>query len=103
MTVRFHSDSDASAHGLPRSTVRGYSARCLSRFSVCWRRSAPNLFSSTRSVEPVDDKRADDEVALATELTYALVDGIVLHAEMRPGEWPPERIRAARRRHISTL
>lgn len=56
------------------------------------------LRSDGGDVEP-----AVSDVDLATELTYALVDGLVLHAVMRPGEWPPERIRAALRRHISTL
>jgi len=54
-------------------------------------------------VEDVDVELASDEVALATEQTYALIDGLVLHAVMRPDEWPPERIRSILRRHISTL
>lgn len=43
------------------------------------------------------------EVDLETEQTYALVDGLVLHAVMRPQEWPPARIADVLHRHVMAL
>lgn len=44
-----------------------------------------------------------DQVAIATDQTYALIDGLVLHTVLRPAEWPPDRIRAALNRQINAL
>ena len=44
-----------------------------------------------------------EQVAIATDQTYALVDGLVLHAVLRPGEWPPDRLRAVLNRHTEAL
>lgn len=54
-------------------------------------------------VDAADVEPPAAEVTLATEMTYALIDGLVLHAVMRPDEWPPDRIRTVLHRHISTL
>ena len=40
---------------------------------------------------------------LATEQTYALVDGLVLHYGLRPEQWPPDRLAAVLSYHLDTL
>jgi AcrR family transcriptional regulator len=40
---------------------------------------------------------------LETERLYALVDGLVLHAVLRPEQWPPERITAVLSYHLENL
>jgi AcrR family transcriptional regulator len=40
---------------------------------------------------------------LETERLYALVDGLVLHAVLRPEQWPPERITAVLSYHLDNL
>lgn len=45
----------------------------------------------------------DADADLELERLYALVDGLVLHAVMRPSLWPPERLSAVLTYHLNTL
>lgn len=45
----------------------------------------------------------DADQDLETERIYALVDGLALHAVMRPELWPPERLSAVLDHHVDAL
>lgn len=47
--------------------------------------------------------RPDADADLEVERLYALVDGLALHAVMRPSLWPPERLSAVLRHHLDAL
>lgn len=46
---------------------------------------------------------SDADADLELERLYALVDGLVLHAVMRPSLWPPERLSAVLSYHVNAL
>lgn len=56
-----------------------------------------------RLVAALDPERPAAERDLAAERLYALVDGLALHAVLRPARWPPERLDAVLRAHLDTL
>lgn len=53
------------------------------------------------ALSPVLGPDADSDVE--TERIYALVDGLALHAVMRPELWPPERLSATLEHHVDAL
>lgn len=46
---------------------------------------------------------AIDDLDMETERLYALIDGLALHATLRPEHWSPARLSAVLRHHLDTL
>ena len=54
-------------------------------------------------LEVVGDGRSPDHVEVETERLFALLDGLAVHAAMRPSECTPDRQRAVLRQHLDRL
>jgi AcrR family transcriptional regulator len=54
-------------------------------------------------LELIDDERSSEDTDLETERLFALLDGLAVHAAMRPSECTPHRQRAVLRLHLDRV